>query len=279
MTRLLLACWLVLATVSPAWPQSWPQPPSGLRLDGGGGSVAVTFNATGTSGRETSKSSPQTIAITVAAGSDLIMLVGISHSGPFDGITISGVSSSVDGAFTVVPSSGITKGAIRTEIWRLLNPTVGAHTISVTWASGTISVITSGAVAANDADVGGTPLGTASTASGTTQAASVSPASASGELAFAVTGVDNSGSPTLAVTAGTQRWITTSSATQEAGGSTIDGAGPTVTLSWSITGAGNQDWAASGVSVKAAAGGGRTTKNTRAWPLGVEVGMGWRMPL
>ena len=43
MTRLLLACWLVLATVSPAWPQSWPQPPSGLRLDGGGGSVAVSF--------------------------------------------------------------------------------------------------------------------------------------------------------------------------------------------------------------------------------------------
>ncbi len=25
-------------------------------------------------------------------------------------------------------------------------------------------------------------------------------------------------------------------------------------------------------------GAGRTTKNTRAWPLGVEIGMGWRMP-
>lgn len=30
-------------------------------------------------------------------------------------------------------------------------------------------------------------------------------------------------------------------------------------------------------SVKAAAAGGRTTKNTRAWELGTEVGMGWRM--
>ena len=30
---------------------------------------------------------------------------------------------------------------------------------------------------------------------------------------------------------------------------------------------------------KAAAGGGRTTKNTRSHPLGVEIGMGWRMPV
>jgi hypothetical protein len=28
----------------------------------------------------------------------------------------------------------------------------------------------------------------------------------------------------------------------------------------------------------AAGGGGRTTRNTRAWPLGVEVGMNWRLP-
>jgi hypothetical protein len=27
------------------------------------------------------------------------------------------------------------------------------------------------------------------------------------------------------------------------------------------------------------AAGGRTTKNTRAWPLGMEIGMGWRMPV
>ena len=33
------------------------------------------------------------------------------------------------------------------------------------------------------------------------------------------------------------------------------------------------------VVFKPAAAGGRTTRNTRAWPLGVEIGMGWRMPV
>jgi hypothetical protein len=42
---------------------------------------------------------------------------------------------------------------------------------------------------------------------------------------------------------------------------------------------GSASMAAVGAVFKAAGGGGgRTTKNTRAWPLGVEVGMGHRMP-
>lgn len=38
-------------------------------------------------------------------------------------------------------------------------------------------------------------------------------------------------------------------------------------------------WSAVGMSFKETPGAGRTTKNTRAWPLGTEVGMGLRMDL
>lgn len=48
-------------------------------------------------------------------------------------------------------------------------------------------------------------------------------------------------------------------------------------MSWSWTGA--TQCSIGAVAFKAAGGGGgRTTKNTRAFPLGTEVGMNWRMP-
>ena len=39
------------------------------------------------------------------------------------------------------------------------------------------------------------------------------------------------------------------------------------------------NWGTGAVAFKVTASGGRTTKNTRGFPLGVEVGMGWRMAL
>ena len=44
-------------------------------------------------------------------------------------------------------------------------------------------------------------------------------------------------------------------------------------------GADTVTWAIAAIVVKEAAAGGRTTKNTRGFPLGMEIGMGWRMPL
>lgn len=43
---------------------------------------------------------------------------------------------------------------------------------------------------------------------------------------------------------------------------------------------GNDNWVCSvmGLSATAGGGGGRTTKNTRSHPLGISVGMGWRLP-
>ena len=46
---------------------------------------------------------------------------------------------------------------------------------------------------------------------------------------------------------------------------------------WSVSA--SSQWCCILASFKHAAAGGRTTKNTRAWPLGVEIGMGWQLPV
>lgn len=98
--------------------------------EAGAPATGITHNATGTAAAA-SATSTLTPTITVAAGSNKILLAGIAHRTSTN--TISGVSSSVDGALTLVnwTNNGITGCAV----YRLLEPTVGAHTVTVTFSS------------------------------------------------------------------------------------------------------------------------------------------------
>jgi hypothetical protein len=53
----------------------------------------------------------------------------------------------------------------------------------------------------------------------------------------------------------------------------------TISGSWTNDSTSHSSLISAHIFQVAAAGGGRTTKNTRSWPLGVNVGMGWRMPV
>ena len=215
--------------------------------------MAVTFNATATAGRQTSVSS-QTFSLAVAAGSDRHLLVAITHSGPFDGRTVSSVVFNGSESATFITGSGQTNGNVRVEQWQLDNPTQTTANVVVTM-SGVTSVITSGAVVFNGASGVGTPTLASGTSDGNV-GVTVTDAE-SGEMVIGVVGVDDATDPvTLTTVAGTQRWITAASGSQEAGGATRDAATPTLTWDIAAWDSSAQVWAASGVSVMAAAGGG-----------------------
>ena len=74
---------------------------------------------------------PMTVGITVGNYSNRVLIVGIAiQTSNHGNMPIVGVSSNVNGAFTKWRSDESTSN-VRTEIWYLLNPTVGAHTISI----------------------------------------------------------------------------------------------------------------------------------------------------
>jgi hypothetical protein len=82
--------------------------------------------------------SPGVVNYTVTAGNDRILLIKVSVNAANTGGTgtfgVTSVSSDVDGAFTLAKAQGVTTEAApynRAEIWYLINPTVGAHAISV----------------------------------------------------------------------------------------------------------------------------------------------------
>jgi len=113
-------------------------------------------------------------------------------------------------------------------------------------------------------------FGTAAIATGTSATPSVNVGSAVGEFVVAnVLHVDDLGA---FASADTERW--------ELGGGTglvvTGGASQTgsasVTMNWT-GGAAAIEWGVSGVSLKPKA------MNTRSWPLGVNIGMEWRMPV
>ena len=128
MTRLFLACWLVLATVSPAQAQSWPQLPSGLRLDGGGGSVAFSHLQHGSS------NSQNTIALTgVTAGSLIALYVKWEGTG-----SISAVSDGTS-AFSAGTQVSHGNGDLHGQWWYLLSSVASGDLTYTTTNSGTVT--------------------------------------------------------------------------------------------------------------------------------------------
>jgi hypothetical protein len=172
---------------------------------------------------------------TVGAGSNQILIVGISFR---DGnVSASGVSlttASVPQALTRIGFINAGGSQNRTELWYLLAPPTGVGTVAVSMSAS--KMITAGSISFNGVNQS-TPLGTFVSATAQSTAASVTVASATGQVVID-TVTANGDAVSLAVGAlQTQRWNLFSS-TGDAGsargaGSTEPGAAST-TMSWTL---------------------------------------------
>ena len=225
-------------------------------------------------GTTSSQSSAATTSLvwshTTASGTDmLIVTAGTGRSGAASGRTITAVSFGAQ-SFTEVPSSAGDDGNFcRSAIWYLLSPNITTADITVTITSESQAA----AGASNFSGVHQTvPFGTAANAGGSGTTASVAVTAGSGDYTIGAIGSDSGSGITET---GTSLWeVQNVNGDTSHAGQYYTTTNPTV--QWGQ--AESQGWAVSGVAMKAASGGGRTTKNTRAFPLGMAIGMNWVGP-
>ena len=212
-----------------------------------------------TSSQSTTGSS-LTFSHTTGTGLNRLLLVGVvtgsttsinSNAPTVTGVTYNG------GSLTLLGSVAETGTRIRTYLYQMVNPPSGTYNVVVTTASssplyagattfaGVSQASPTGAFASNSI---GTPAGELG---GTTDITVNPVSSASGDLIYAVIGVDTDGS-TLSITPGsgqTSAWSFSSFSTSSAGCSTKPGA-PAATMSYSWSG--DQQSTIAAVSIKPA---------------------------
>ena len=220
-------------------------------------------------------------SLTVGNNANRLLIVGIAA---WDGNTADSVVSSVSwngsttGFAEVITAVGPGASTNRSSIWRLIAPTAATASVVVTVAAATAEL---GANALSAYDVNQTtPLGTAVTDENTTTTATVTVSDAADDdLVYDAVYISASSLANVAAGAGqTERMNSAITAGSQGCASTQLGSVSGDVMSWTFTGS-FSEWVQTAVALKAAAAGGRTTKNTRSWPLGVEIGMGWQMPI
>lgn len=174
----------------------------------------------------------------------------------WDGVALTAITSRSNGATGSVWLLG------------LIAPNIGNKTLAATFnnSSGTFYL---GAICVQEADQT-TGWQNSGTDTGSGSPASSAVTSASGN--FAIAGHDNDNGGSTAISAGTSAWIDTANDTNAAMGY-VASSGSTSTITWTYTG--SHAWGNVKVDVIAvgAGGGGRTSKNTRTNPLGMNLGM------
>lgn len=224
--------------------------------------MAIAFDAASNSGVQGVASYSFSHTCT---GSNLWLMVGITTSNT----TVSGVTyNSV--SMTQINTVSFAFGQGNTYIFGLKNPSTGSNSVAVTLAGANTSV--AGAMSFTGVDQTTTTEGSA-TASGSGSPGTVNVTTVADNDWV----VDAVGSNDTTITVGadqTQRVnVSASLGMSHEGPKTPAGS---VTMSWSI----DDFWGICAVAIiPASGGGGRTSKNTRSNPLGVEAGMGWRMGL
>lgn len=189
------------------------------------------------------------------------------------GITYNGVAMTLIGAQTTVSSVG------RVESWGLANPASGTNTIEVTLSG---SIASAGCAVSYSGVQQTSPYANFNSA----QATNVGAADATVNVTTAETGswvhgalATDDGNVTAEQTARNEvNGAGGSGADQDSNGPVAAGSTET---SWTDVAA-LATWAIGGYELRpdtAAAIGGRTALNTRSNPLGIEIGMGWRMNL
>jgi len=244
------------------------------------------------SARSSATSLTRTFASAVAAGSLLVAHGAVFNSGGNGEPT---VSDTVNSTWTAAATTGYAaSGDADSEIWLWSFPNSAAGTPAVTMnPPGTSSdndltlFEVSGAATSSPRDVSVTNTGafnefdpfTSSVTTGTlAQAAefvvfSFSHTGPSRALAtdtgdsFTQADENESNATGQTFNVGYKITAATTSLVCNGTGATLGGGGAAV------------GWFSGVASFKEAAAGGRTTKNTRGFPLGVNVGMGWRLPV
>lgn len=216
--------------------------------------MAVAFDAAA-SNKAAYPANTSTISVnhTVAAGSDLFLLVSVGWYNAQGARTVSGVTWNGT-AMTAVPSSTVaTSGAHNVQLWYLINPATGAHTVTVTM-SGNDDLLFVG-VSSWSGVHQTAPLGTAVTNTGTSTTGQVTLSSAADEYVAgcitheAIFASDFS-------TSDTELYEQFDNTTNLHSGAYSVGSA-SVSLDW--LGGKNAEWAASGVPIKPVGGGGGAT--------------------
>ena len=206
-------------------------------------SAAIAFDAA--SGAATANAGASTLSFshTVgAAGTNRIMIVGVSlettGTTQVNGVTYNGVGLTRIGFREL--------GLIRAEMWQLLAPATGTHTVTVTTAASVR--FAAGAESFTGVDQT-TPHGTFQSASGNGVTSSLTVIGGStGELVVDVLGRDDPSNASVA-TGQTQRW---NQKTNRASGASSTKPGATsVTMTWTVTGGAN-DWVLGAISLRPA---------------------------
>lgn len=230
---------------------------------------AVTFDAVGPSGGagagghiSTPISSPTTWSHTVTGSNTVLYIacsVGIVGTHADSDFVITAVTFNSVAATQIgsnIHSNGGTTGYV--ALYRLVNPTTGANTVSVSWTdanSSAADVLVCGSISVTGADQG-TPDSNVASATGLGTTPSVNVTSAVNNLVLDVVGVGSS----ITSSNQTLRWKKNENGNSAAGngaGSTAAGAG-SVTMSYAVT---SDSWAILGVNINAvSAAGGNTTR-------------------
>lgn len=189
--------------------------------------------------------------ITVPAGTNRILLVSSADVEAGGDATLTGISSDLDGAFTRV-GNNVNNGIQNASLWRLLNPTVGEHTLTPAYGDSATEKPNSLIAHAWTGVDQTTPFGTPATATGTsTTAVSVTATTAAGEVVIDTVS-SNTGGHTTGADQTQIRFnpATSGSTTVRGSASYQDGAdGGVMTTTLGAAGT----WAALAVSMKPAA--------------------------
>jgi len=184
-----------------------------------------------------------TFAHTVNAGSDRILMVGTGFNNNLGGMVVTGITY---GGVALTFVGGIENGNdSRAEVWHLLAPVVGTANVIVTYGNGAPASNT-GFVAGAASFFGvdqATPLGSVGTAMATDMLATVTIASAVGEVVFDTAGSEDSGGLMTPGAGQSALWNTvggSGSRQEQCGGSTKAGA-VSVTMEWALVVV--EDWA------------------------------------
>jgi len=211
----------------------------------GGGSAAMIAVDAASQGATTTQT--LTIPHTTGAGSDRLMLVGVSYDrdgGTVTNVTYNGLP------LTRVADVDNTSGSVkpRVDIWQLVAPQSGAANVVINFSGSSSTDANAGVVTFTGVDQV-TPTGTAATNISTgpgNSAATVTLPSAAGELVYDTVAVANNAAANAGP--GQTRLWTTNTANIRGAGSTEPGAA-SVTMSWTN---GSARWAIAAVSIKPA---------------------------
>lgn len=224
-----------------------------------------------------------------AASGDLILVVAMGDDeasqpgNPFlDTLTDSG---SPDQTWTVITSSGADASCYMKAWWAIANGTLTGLTVTATrtgasWGANGQMAIKVYTVTGHDAT---TPIGNVWNTSNTSTTNNWSPntytSSVNNSRGFALAGDWNAlGSPTSTDTESSGHDALSMSWTSMYKAADTATSGTAVAFNFDAGGTGAAAWRAIAWEIRPTAGAGRTALNTRSNPLGVNVGMGWRMP-